>query len=129
MKHAASLALTFTAGVGAGLFAIAPLQAQNPPKSAFVIAETHVTNPYGFSDYVRQEPASLTTYRGRIVARALPDSREGAATDGTVTIYAFDRLQDADRWYNSPEYSKLKLLRQQSAETRLYVVSGVVQAP
>ena len=128
MKLAAA-AVMFVAGITAGRWGVPTLQAQTAAKQTFVIAETHVTNPLGFTDYMRHEPATLAAFHGRVVARALPDMREGAPTDGTVTIYQFDSAQDANRWYNSPEYAKLLTLRQQSAESRVYFLTGIVRGP
>jgi uncharacterized protein (DUF1330 family) len=87
----------------------------------------HVTEPAGFMEYVRREPATLAPYHGRVLARALPDVREGAPADGMVAILAFDSLQDANHWYNSPAYATLIPLRQRSTSARVYLLDGVVQ--
>jgi uncharacterized protein (DUF1330 family) len=118
-----------TLGIAIGAVAVPALRAQGAGSAAYVVAEMHVTDPAGFTQYMQREPATLGAFHGRVVARALPDVREGAAADGMVAILAFDSLQDANHWYNSPEYENLKLLRQQSAKSRLYFLSGIVQSP
>jgi uncharacterized protein (DUF1330 family) len=127
MKHPATLALTFVAGIAIGAVVTPALNAQTAGRGTYVVAETHVTDPAGFTEYVRREPATLAAFHGRVVARALPDMREGTAPDGTVTIYAFTTPEDANHWYNSPDYTRLLALRQQAATTRLYFLTGVVQ--
>ena len=123
--HAVKLPLALVAGLAIGALGVPVLRAQPSSQGAYVVAELHVTDPAGFTDYVRREPASLAPYHGRVVARALPDVREGSAPDGIVEIIAFDSAQAANGWYNSPEYAKLMALRQKSATARLYLLNGV----
>jgi len=123
----AKLGVALLIGIAIGALAMPVLNAQTAAHGTYVVAETHVTDPAGFTEYVRREAATLAAFHGRILARALPDVREGAAPDGTVTIYAFNTPEDANRWYTSPDYAKLIALRQQAATTRLYFLTGVVQ--
>jgi uncharacterized protein (DUF1330 family) len=129
MKHITAGAALVAAAIVAGGSGISVPQAQPAAKEAFVVAETHVVSPFGYTDYIKQEPATLKPFHGRVVARALPDVREGPIADGTVTIYAFPSVEAANDWYNSAEYAKLRVLREQSAQTRLYFLSGIVQQP
>jgi uncharacterized protein (DUF1330 family) len=123
----AKLGLALLIGIAIGAVAIPALRAQTAAHGTYVIAEMHVTDPAGFSEYMRREPASLAPFHGRVAARALPDMREGAPAEGIVTIYAFNTPEDANHWYNSPDYAKLIASRQQAATTRLYFLTGVVQ--
>ena len=86
-------------GVAIGAVAVPGLRAQPQPAAptAYVVAETHVTNPAGFTEYMRREAATLALYHGRVVARGLPDVREGTPADGAVTIYAFDTPKEIGR--------------------------------
>jgi uncharacterized protein (DUF1330 family) len=128
MKHNIKLLFALLVGVAIGAVAVPGLRAQTPPAapSAYVVAETHVINPAGFTEYMRREAATLALYHGRVVARGLPDVREGTPADGAVTIYAFDTPKDANQWYDSPEYASLKSLRQISAKSRVYFLFGIV---
>ncbi len=127
MKDAAKLVLALAAGMAIGAVAVPTLQAQTASHPAYVVAEVHVTDPAGFSAYAKQVPATLAPYHGKTIARALPDVREGAPADGDIVVIAFDSLQDANRWYASPEYSKLIPLRQKAATTRVMIVDGMAQ--
>jgi uncharacterized protein (DUF1330 family) len=122
---AAKFLLVLLLGVAIGAWAIPALKAQTAPHPAYIVAEVHVTDPAGFSEYIKQLPATFASYHAKTLVRALPDSREGAPPDGQVVILAFDSLQDANHWYGSPEYQKIIPLRQKSATTRLYIVDGV----
>jgi len=125
MRTLAAPALALISGVLIGAFSVPALRAQPGGQGAYVVAEAHVTDPASFMQYMQREPVTLAAYGGRIVARALPDDREGAPPDGMVTIIAFASPQDANHWYNSPEYMALSALRQKAATSRIYIVSGV----
>jgi len=116
-------------GIAIGARGIPALKAQTPGSATYVVASMRVVEPLGFTDYMRGEPATLAPYHGSVVARGLPDVREGVAPDGFVSIYAFDNSEDANRWYSSPELAKLLALRQHAAKTQLYFLSGIVQQP
>ncbi len=125
MKNAATLALTLVAGIAIGVWGVPALKAQTGGQGAYVIMETHVTDPPAFIQYVRQEPAALAAYHGRILARALPDAREGTPPDGDVTLIGFASAEAANQWFNSPEQARLAALRQHAATSRVYVLNGV----
>ena len=84
-----------------------------------------MSDPAAYVEYIKQEVASLGPFHGRVLTRALPDVRSGRQADGTVAIIAFDSLEDASRWYDSPEYQKLIPFRQMAAVTRLYILDGL----
>jgi uncharacterized protein (DUF1330 family) len=125
MQEKAKIVLALVLGIAIGTAAIPALNAQTPAQGTYVVAEMHVTDPAGFTQYMRLEPAGLASFHGRVAARGLPDVREGAPAEGIVTVYAFNNPEDANNWYSSPEYAKLIALRQQAAKTRLYFVTGV----
>jgi uncharacterized protein (DUF1330 family) len=125
MTEKAKLVLALALGIAIGAGAIPALKAQPAAHPAYVVAEVHVTDPAGFMNYAKQVPATLAPYHGKTLARALPDVREGAPANGDIVVIAFDSLQDANRWYQSPEYSKLIPLRQQAATTRVMIVDGL----
>jgi uncharacterized protein (DUF1330 family) len=125
MRHLLAPALALGAGIAIGAWGVPALRAQTAAQGAYVVAETHVTDPAGFMQYLQREPAILAAYHGRILARALPDMREGGPPDGVVTLIAFANPQDANQWYNSPEYASLAALRQKAATSRVYLISGI----
>jgi uncharacterized protein (DUF1330 family) len=127
MKPHAAFVLTFVAGIAIGAWGIPVLKAQSAAHPAYVVAEVHVTDPPGFSEYVKQLPATLARYHAKTLARGLPDAREGSPPDGNVVILAFASLKDANDWYASPEYQKIIPLRLSSATTRAYILDGLAQ--
>jgi uncharacterized protein (DUF1330 family) len=125
MKNVAMLFLTLLVGILIGAWGVPILKAQTVGPDAYVVSETRATDPAAFKEFVRREPATLDPYHGRILARALPDVREGAPANGIVTLIGFPSPQDANRWFNSPEYASLSALRQKAAASRLYIINGI----
>jgi uncharacterized protein (DUF1330 family) len=125
MKNVATLFLTLLTGIFIGAWGVPILKAQTAAgPDVYVVSETRATDPAAFKEFVRREPATLDPYHGRILARALPDVREGAPANGIVTLIGFLSPQDANRWFNSPEYASLSALRQKGAASRLYIING-----
>jgi uncharacterized protein (DUF1330 family) len=124
MRNLAAIIVALVAGIAIGAWGIPSLRAQPGAQGAYVVMETHVTDPAGFTEYVRHEPAALGAYHGGILARALPDVREGTPPDGVVTLIGFPSAQAANQWFNSPEQASLAALRQKAATSRIYIVSG-----
>jgi uncharacterized protein (DUF1330 family) len=116
--------LAGTLGIPGG---ISVLRAQTADHPAYVVAEVRVTDPAGFSEYLKQLPATLAPHHAKTLVRGLADAREGTAPDGNVVILTFDSLKAANDWYMSPAYQAIIPLRQKSATTRVYIVDGVAQ--
>jgi uncharacterized protein (DUF1330 family) len=127
MKNMTKFAVTLLAGIAIGTWGIPALMAQTGAHPAYIVAEVHVTDPAGFTDYLKQLPATMAPYHVKTLARGLPDAREGTPPEGQVVVLGFDSLQDANRWYESPEYQKIIPIRQKAATTRLYIVDGLAQ--
>jgi len=129
MTQTVKLLFALALGVAIGAWGIPALKAQPQGSATYIVAAMRVVEPLGFTDYMRGEPATLAQYNGQVLARGLPDVREGIAPDGFVTIYGFANPEDANHWYSSPELAKLLPLRQHAAKTQLYFLTGVVSQP
>ena len=127
MRKTAKLVLALGVGLLAGAVGTPSLQAQTTGHPAYVVAEVHVTDPAGFSEYVKRLPATLAPYHAKTLVRGPAEAREGARPDGSVVIVAFDSLKDATDWYASAAYQAIIPLREKSATTRVYIVDGLPQ--
>ena len=68
---------------------------------------------------------AIQAYGGRVLARQpAPDHREGALR-GLNILIEFDDMNGARRFYESPEYTAAKAVREQAAETDLMLVEGI----
>jgi uncharacterized protein (DUF1330 family) len=105
---------------------IAPLAAQTAPTpGAYVIIEFAIRDQAKFQDYGQKAPPTVAQYGGRFVVRgAKPEMLKGDAPKGPFLILAFDNLQQAKTWASSPEYTALVPLRDEAADSRVFIVQA-----
>lgn len=96
--------------------------------TGYVVIEFKIKDPEGFKNYSQRAPATVTQYGGKFVVRgAKPESLKGESPQGgPFLVLSFDSAEQARRWANSPEYTALVPLRDQSADTRAFIVEGAL---
>ncbi|MGO9124362.1 MAG: DUF1330 domain-containing protein [Terriglobales bacterium] len=128
MKTNRKLVLAVLAGllIGiAGTKAIRAQQAKTPP--AYVIAEVEVTDPITLEKYGEKAPQILASFNGRYVVRGgRVQALEGEPPKSYVVVIAFDSVEKAREWYDSPAYSAIRPFRQAATKSRLFIAEGVV---
>jgi uncharacterized protein (DUF1330 family) len=97
---------------------------------AYVIAEIQVTNPEKYADYRALSTASVAQYGGawlaRGGARAQLEGADQQHDDGWRTVVLeFPSMEAARTWYDSPEYSRAREIRQANSIGRLFIVEGL----
>jgi uncharacterized protein (DUF1330 family) len=93
--------------------------------AGYIIAEVTIHDRDGYEDYKKQVAPTIEAYGGRILARGgYAEALEGTAVGDRVVILEFDTVEQARRWWASPEYSGPKALRQQLSEGRVLLVEG-----
>jgi uncharacterized protein (DUF1330 family) len=126
MKANYKLAVAVLAGVSigvAGATAIHAQQAKVPP--GYFIAEVEVTDPATMQKYGEKVPETLAPFHhGYLVRDGKPQSLEGEPPKGIVVI-AFDSVEKAREWYDSPAYDAIKPLRQSAAKSRIFIAKGL----
>lgn len=126
MRANRKLALAVLAGVAigvAGAMAIHAQQVKTPP--AYVVAEVEVTDPATMQKYAEKVPETLAPFNGRHLVRGgKKQAVEGEPPKGIVII-AFDSMEKARGWYDSPAYQAIKPIRQSAAKTRIFIVEGI----
>jgi uncharacterized protein (DUF1330 family) len=119
------VALALLAGIALGSLAMQTLRAQKSP-SAFYIAEVlEVTNPEQFNTYAAGVPVTVEKYGGHYLVRGGKTEALEGEPPKRIVVTAFKSMADAQRWYASPEYSALRLVRQRSAKARGFIVEGI----
>jgi uncharacterized protein (DUF1330 family) len=124
----ANLRLLFAALVGVSIGVVCAMviraqQAKVPP--GYVIAEVEVTDPATMKKYVEKIPETLAPFNHHyVVLDGKPQSLEGAPAKPTVII-AFDSVEKARAWYESPAYAAIKPFRLSAATSRLFIVEGI----
>ncbi len=94
--------------------------------TAYLIADTKVTNPQRYEEYKRQVQPLIERFGGRYAVRGgRHDVLEGDWTPTRLVVLEFPDMASLRAWYDSPEYAPLKVLRQGAAESRLIAVEGL----
>jgi len=90
----------------------------------YIIAEVEVTDPATIQKYVAKLPETLAPFNHHYVVRGgKTQSLEGEPPKGIVII-AFDSVEKAREWYESPAYEAIKPLRLSAAKSRLFIAEG-----
>lgn len=92
---------------------------------AYVLVEIDIEDHSIYEEYKKLTPAAIAAYDGRFVVRgAKTECLEGEWHPERLVVLEFPSVERAKEWWASPEYSKAKLLRQQSAKTKMILVQG-----
>lgn len=125
MKTNQKLTLAVLAGFLIGLAGgiIRAQQAKAPP--GYVVAEVEVTDLATMQKYGEKVPETLAPFNHHYVVRSSKiQSLEGEPPKGLVVI-AFDSVEKAREWYDSPAYQAIKPIRQRAANSRIFIVQGL----
>lgn len=95
------------------------------PAMAYYVSEYEVLDRNGAKPYSAQVDATFKKYGGRYIVRGGKiNSLEGAGFKGGMVVIAFDSMEKAQAWYNSPEYAAIKPIRHKTMKSRVYIVEG-----
>jgi uncharacterized protein (DUF1330 family) len=127
MKTNYKLTLAVLAGILIGVAAARAIQAQQqnvPP--GYVISEADaILDIPTVQKYGQGVPQTLAPFNHHFVVRGgNPQTLDGDSPKGIVVI-AFDSVQKAREWYDSPAYQAIKPLRQSSTKGRVFIVEGI----
>ena len=93
--------------------------------AAYVIGDIEVTDPAAFREYRNRVGATVEQYGGRFVVRGgRVDPKERDWQPHLLVMLEFPSLEQAERWYNSPEYKPLIAIREKAARTQLLIAEG-----
>ncbi len=125
-NHKLALAVLGGALIGvAGVQAIHAQQAKVPP--GYIIYEADAPPDIAaMQKYAEKVPETLAPFNHHYVVRGgKPQALEGGPPQSIVAI-AFDSVEKAREWYDSPAYQAIKPIRQSASKGRLLIVEGVV---
>ena len=126
MKINHKLALAVLFGVAIGVACSVSIHArQMKAAPGYVVAEVDVKDPATFKKYGDQVPGTLAPFGGHYMIRGgNPQAVEGTAPQRFVLI-AFDSVEKAHAWENSPAYEAIKPIRHSSATSTVCIAEGV----
>jgi uncharacterized protein (DUF1330 family) len=93
---------------------------------AYLIAEVDVTDPAAYEEYRKQVPPIIAKYGGRYLVRGgKVESKEGGWTPPRFVIVEFPSMEQARRFYDSPEYAPVLAIRKKASRSRLILAEGL----
>ncbi len=93
--------------------------------AAYVITYLEVTDPEAFAEYRRAAGPTFALYGGKpVVVDGAFEVLEGMLQPKSIVVVEFESLDQARRWYASPEYARTIAMRQKSANASLILVEG-----
>jgi uncharacterized protein (DUF1330 family) len=94
--------------------------------TAYIVARVAVSDPSLLKEYMAETPTIISKYHGKFIARGGPTvTFEGPAESRRIIIIEFPNMADAEAFYNSPEYTEARKLRNGVAVAEFIAVEGI----
>ncbi|MBV8696053.1 MAG: DUF1330 domain-containing protein [Chloroflexi bacterium] len=96
--------------------------------ASYILANTEVTDPHELQKYVDRIGATIKQYGGKYIVHGYsshPETLEGDWKTKIITIIEFPSAEQAKVWYDSPEYSAIKGIRERSSISSILLLHGV----
>ena len=93
----------------------------------YIVVEAKVTDPVAYETYRQLAQAAIAAYGGRYLVRGgAAEVLEGPwAVPQRLVIVEFDSVEQAKKFYDSPEYLAARAARKDAATMNLLVVEGL----
>lgn len=94
--------------------------------AAYFIANITVTDREGYQEYADRAPDTIAEHGGRYIVRGGGEHQvlEGDWQPDRLVVIEFPNREMAMKWYNSPDYQAILLLRQANATGSVVLVDG-----
>ncbi|GLV56551.1 hypothetical protein KDH_33910 [Dictyobacter sp. S3.2.2.5] len=93
--------------------------------AAYFIVDVKVHDPQMYEEYRKQVGATLEKYGGKFLVRGGAfEVIEGEWPLQRLVILEFEDAAQFRRWYDSPEYSKIREIRFRASEARAVMIQG-----
>jgi uncharacterized protein (DUF1330 family) len=93
---------------------------------AYIIANVSVTDPAAYEDYKRLSSVAMQAHGAQVCVRGGGVKvLEGDWQPDRVVVLKFPSVDQAQRFYDSAEYSRARAARAGAAITRMVIVEGV----
>ena len=92
---------------------------------AYLVAHIRVHDKVAIEKFKAMSGPAISMYNGKVLVRSPnPDFREGTLR-GFAIVIEFENMDSARRFYESPEYTAARAIRETAAETDLMLIEGV----
>lgn len=93
---------------------------------AYLIAEVEITDPKAYEEYRKIVPGTIARYGGRYLVRGgSVETKEGGWTPSRVVVLEFASMDQARKWYHSPEYAPALAIRTRAGKSKVILVEGI----
>ena len=94
--------------------------------AAYLIAEVEITDPKAYEEYRKIVPGTIAQYGGRYLVRGgSVETKEGGWTPSRVVVLEFASMDQARKWYASPEYAPALAIRTRAGKSKVILVEGI----
>ncbi len=92
---------------------------------AYAIAEVDVIDAAAYEEYRKLVPATIAKYGGKYLVRGgATEVKEGEWRPKRLVVLEFASMDQARKWYHSPEYAPALALRLKAARSKVLLVEG-----
>ena len=93
--------------------------------AAYLIARVNVTDWNRYRDYTLATPKVIEQFGGKFIVRAgQMTTLEGPEETNRIVILEFPTLAQVKAFFRSPEYSRIKKLREGAADGQFVAIDG-----
>ena len=94
--------------------------------AAYLIAEVEITDPKAYEEYRKIVPGTIAQYGGRYLVRGgSVETKEGGWTPSRIAVLEFASMDQARKWYHSPEYAPALAIRTRAGKSKVILVEGI----
>jgi uncharacterized protein (DUF1330 family) len=94
--------------------------------AAYIYASIAVTDAALYEDYRREVPAVIAAHGGRYLVRGgACELLEGSELPQRQVILEFPDMAALKAFYDSPEYTRLRAIRQRASQGTLMAIQGL----
>lgn len=94
--------------------------------AAYLLVRVEVTDAEKYGEYTKVTPGVIEKFGGRFVIRnGNRVTLEGPEDPHRIVLIEFPSLEQAEAFYNSPEYQQAKALRAGASRGTLLAIEGV----
>ena len=92
---------------------------------AYLVADIDVTDEKAYEEYKKITPGAIAAYGGRFLVRGgKVDPKEGNWAPTRLVVVEFPSMEQAKKFYDSPEYAPALAIRLKHARSRLVLAEG-----
>lgn len=121
-----TLAIAAVAATAATIVLAATGYAQNTQPPGYMIANYTIKDQAGYRKYMEEAGPLAPKYGGKIIVFNLNANAVEGQPKKVMAIAEFPSLADAQRFYNSPEYTAARKFRVASTEGTVVITEGFV---